>query len=33
MFARFCSILSRTDPGDRKLLLFIAQKMSRSKSN
>jgi transcriptional regulator with XRE-family HTH domain len=31
MLAKFRRLLSRTDPGDRQLLLFMARKMARSK--
>jgi len=30
--AKFRQLLSRTDPGDRQLLLFMAQKMARSQA-
>jgi transcriptional regulator with XRE-family HTH domain len=29
--AKFRQLLSKTDPGDRRLLLFMAQKMARAK--
>jgi transcriptional regulator with XRE-family HTH domain len=32
LLEKFCQLLSRTNEGDRKLLLFMAQKMARGKT-